>query len=183
MKIGIIIGSVRKGRKGEKVGAWVHKAAGERDSGVDYELIDLADFDVPVLDWEKVPGGAQKQYEDEKVKAWSAAIDACDGYIFVTPEYNHSVPGGLKNAVDWLGPEWTGKAAALVSYGAESGVRAVEHWRQILANFSMLVVRAQVSMSMFTEWDGDTFAPNERRPEELSTLFDQLEKAAARQQA
>lgn len=181
MKIGIIVGSVRTGRKGGKVAEWVHKAAQER--GADYTLIDLAEFDLPVLDWEKVPGGAKKQYEDEKVKAWSAAIDECDGYVFVTPEYNHSVPGGLKNAVDWLGPEWTGKALGLVSYGAESGVRAVEHWRQIMANFQMMVVRAQVSMSMFTEWDGDTFSPNERRPEELATLFDQLEKAVRRQQA
>lgn len=181
MKIGIIIGSVREGRKGAKVAEWVEKSAADRDA--DYTLIDLAEFDVPVLDWAKVPGAAKKQYEDEKVKAWSAAVDACDGYVFVTPEYNHSVPGGLKNAVDWLGPEWTGKALGLVSYGAESGVRAVEHWRQIMANFSMMVVRGQVSVSTFLEWDGDTFLPNERRPQELTTLFEQLEKAVRRQQA
>ena len=93
MKIGIIIGSVRKGRKGEKVAEWVLKSAQDRDA--DYEIVDLAEFDVPVLDWEKVPGAAKKQYEDEKVKAWSAAIDGYDAYVFVTPEYNHSVPGGL----------------------------------------------------------------------------------------
>lgn len=181
MKIGIIIGSVRNGRKGEKVAEWVEKAAADRDA--DYALIDLAAFDVPVLDWEKVPGGAKKQYENDQVKAWSAAIDECDGYVFVTPEYNHSVPGGLKNAVDWLGPEWTGKAVGLVSYGAEGGVRAVEHWRVIMANFQMVVVRAQVSMSTFLEWDGETFSPNERRPKELDTLFEQLEKAVQRQQS
>ncbi|WP_151524599.1 NADPH-dependent FMN reductase [Serinicoccus kebangsaanensis] len=184
MKIGIVIGSVRDGRKGESVAAWVQEqAAGRERDGetVELELIDLKSFDVPLLEWETIPGAAKKQYPHESVHAWSAAVDACDGFVLVTPEYNHSVPGALKNAVDWLYPEWQGKAAALVSYGAESGVRAVEHWRQILANFSMVVVRQQVSLSGFDEFDGAQVRPNDRRAGELETLLDQLEEAVARQ--
>ncbi len=183
MKIGIIIGSIREGRKGESVARWVHDQAQQRDGGTDYELIDLKTFGAPLLEWEKVPGGAKKQYPHESVHAWSAAIDACDGFVLVTPEYNHSVPGGLKNATDWLYPEWQGKAAGLVGYGSEGGVRAIEHWRLILANYSMVVVRQQVSLSTFDEFDRGEVAPNERRPEELGTLLDQVEEAAARQQS
>lgn len=182
MKIGIVKGSIREGSKGASVARWVLEQAEAREGDTTFELIDLATFDVPLLEWEKVPGSAKKKYPHESVLAWSAAIDDCDGFVLVTPEYNHSVPGGLKNAVDWLYPEWAGKAAALVSYGAESGVRAVEHWRQILANFSMMVVRQQVSMSTFAEFDGAQVRPNERRAEELGTLLDQLEEAVRRQQ-
>lgn len=183
MKIGIITGSVRDGRKGRSVTSWVHELASQRAGEVTYEVVDLKSFDVPVLEWEKVPGGAKRKYPHDSVLAWSAAIDACDGFVLVTPEYNHSVPGALKNAVDWLYPEWAGKAAALVSYGAESGVRAVEHWRQILANFSMVVVRQQVSMSTFDEFDDATVRPNDRRADELGTALDQLEEAVRRQSA
>ncbi|MFX0537934.1 NADPH-dependent FMN reductase [Ornithinimicrobium sp. Y1847] len=179
MQIGIILGSVRDGRVGEEVAQWVAQRAEGR--AATYELIDLKSFNLPVLTWETVPGAAKKQYEHDPVKEWSRAIDACDGYIFVTPEYNHSVPGAFKNAVDWLGPEWNAKTVGLVSYGAESGVRAVEHWRQIMANFSMMVVRPQVSMSTFLEWEDDAFSPNERRPKELDNLFEAVEKSIGQQ--
>ena len=183
MKIGIIIGSLREGRKGESVGRWVAEQAAARASDTEFEVIDLKTFGVPLLEWEKVPGGAKKQYPHESVLAWSAAIDACDGFVLVTPEYNHSVPGGFKNATDWLYPEWQGKAAGLVGYGSEGGVRAIEHWRLILANYSMVVVRQQVSLSTFAEFDGAQVTPNDRRPDELSTLLDQVEEAARRQQS
>ncbi len=173
MKIGIIIGSIRQGRVGEGVAHWVQAQAADRDA--DYELIDLKSFDVPLLTAQTLPGMANRQYESEQVTRWSQAIDGCDGYVFVTPEYNHGVPGAFKNAVDSLGPEWMGKAVGLVSYGADSGVRSVEQWRQIVANFQMVDVRQQVSMSLFAEFDKGQFAPEPRRAKELATLFDQLE--------
>lgn len=180
VKIGIILGSIREGRTGETVANWVVEQSRARD-GVDYELVDLKTFDVPLLTSATVPGAAQKKYDDERVQRWSAAIDSFDAFVFVTPEYNHGVPGGLKNAFDSLGPEWADKPVAFVSYGAEAGVRAVEQWRQVVANFRMYGVRQQVSLSSFLEFDDNgSVAPAERRTDEIAKLFDQLEEAASR---
>lgn len=173
MKIGIIIGSIREGRAGQSVAEWVKSVADQRPEA-SFELVDLASFDVPLLTSATVPGMANKQYDDERVARWSQAIDGFDGFIFVTPEYNHSIPGGFKNAVDSLGPEWQGKTVAFVSYGADNGVRAVEHWRSVVANFSMHDVRQQVSLSLFTELGQDGLTLEDRRAGELDTLLDQL---------
>lgn len=179
MKIGIILGSIREERTGKSVAEWVEQQARERQDAT-YELVDLKSFDIPLLTSATVPGAANKIYEDERVQRWSSAIDSYDAFVFVTPEYNHSVPGGLKNAFDSLGSEWANKPVAFVSYGAEGGVRAVEHWRQIVANFHMYGVRQQISLSLFTEFGPEGVQPAERRSEELATLFDQLEQATRR---
>ncbi len=180
MKIGIVVGSIRQGRAAASVAQWVADQAGGRSAA--YEIVDLQSFGVPLLTDATLPAMANRQYADAGVQRWSAAIDGCDGFVFVTPEYNHGVPGALKNAFDSLGPEWLGKSVAFVSYGAEAGVRAVEQWRQIVSNFSMVDVRAQVSLRRFEEFAQDgTVQPNERRNGELATLFDQLEAAVARQ--
>ncbi|MDX2356444.1 NAD(P)H-dependent oxidoreductase [Dietzia sp. PP-33] len=179
MKIGIILGSIREGRNGAAVADWVAAEAASREDAT-YDLIDLKSFDVPLLTSATVPGAANKQYDDERVTRWSEAVDACDAFIFVTPEYNHGVPGGLKNAFDSLGNEWADKPVAFVSYGADGGVRAVEQWRQIVANFRMFGVRQQVSLSLFTEFGSEGLQPAERRADEIATLFDQLEEATRR---
>ena len=179
MKIGIILGSIREERSGQSVAEWVAREAETRQDAT-YELIDLKSFDVPLLTSATVPGAANKQYDDERVQRWSSTIDSYDAFVFVTPEYNHSVPGGLKNAFDSLGSEWANKPVAFVSYGAEGGVRAVEHWRQIVANFHMYGVRQQISLSLFTEFGPQGVEPAERRADELATLFDQLEQATRR---
>ena len=175
MKIGIIIGSIRDGRFGEAVGQWVTEAARQRE-GFTYEVLDLREFNVPLLTSATVPGAADKQYDDENVTRWSRAVDACDGFVFITPEYNHGVPGAMKNAYDSLGSEWAGKAVAFVSYGAAEGVRAVESWRQIVGNFEMYDVRNQVSLSIFNDVDDNGFAPQERRAGELETLLNDVER-------
>ena len=181
MKIGIIIGSIREGRKGEAVAQWVNEAAGERnDDGTTYELIDLKSFNVPLLTSATVPGSANKQYDDENVTAWSKAIDACNAFIFVTPEYNHGVPGGFKNAVDSLGPEWVGKPVAFVGHGSVSGVRAIEQWRQILVNFSMPIARAELNFNGFTHWPDGVFTPEARQRDETNAMLDQLEELTDR---
>ena len=177
MKIGIIVGSIREGRKGEAVGQWVAEQAQGRDAT--YELLDLKSFDVPLLTSPTHPMQAKKSYDDERVQAWSDAVDACDGYVFVTPEYNHGVPGALKNAVDSLGSEWVGKAVSLVGYGSVGGVRAIENWRTVLANFSAVVTRAELNLSTFTDWADNEFKPSERRTKEIAELFTALEKAAS----
>lgn len=173
MKIGIVIGSIREGRKGELVGEWVQGAIAERE-GVEVAVLDLKEFGVPLLTSATVPGMANRHYDSAEVTRWSQAIDACDGFVFITPEYNHGIPGAFKNAVDSIGPEWTGKTVAFVAYGADGGVRAVEQWRQIIANFQMVGVRAQVSLSLFTEFNDQGLALQARRDGELATLLDQL---------
>lgn len=182
MKIGIVVGSIREGRFGESVAAWVKSVADARGDA-DYEIIDLKTFDVPLLTASVLPGMANKKYDSPQVTAWSQAIDACDAYVFVTPEYNHGVPGAFKNAFDSLGAEWMGKTVGFVGYGAEGGVRAVEQWRPIVANFSMVGVRQQLAISIFTEAGENGYQPSDRRKDELNVLLDQLlgmaEKVAA----
>lgn len=173
MRIGIVIGSIREGRKGAAVGEWVLSHAAERGDAA-YELIDLKSFNVPLLTDAVVPGAANRQYSSPEVRAWGAALDACDGFVFVTPEYNHGVPGAFKNAVDSIYPELVGKAVAFVGYGADAGVRAVEAWRPVVANFQMVGVRAQVSLSAFHDWSGEDFTPGDRRAGEVRGMLDQL---------
>lgn len=178
MNIGIIIGSVRDDRKGDDVGSWVHKQARARDTEATYELIDLRQFDLPVLTSATVPGAAKRQYDDERVTRWGTVIDGCDAFIFVTPEYNHGIPGGFKNAFDVIYPEWVKKAVAFVSYGAASGFRVVEAWRGVVGNADMYDIRAQVAFSTFVDFDGEEFTPAERHPGELDDLMESLEAAA-----
>lgn len=175
MKIGIVVGSIREGRKGIAVGEWILQQAGNRGD-VEYILVDLKSFDVPLLTSSTHPARANRQYESENVRRWGAAIDACDGFIFVTAEYNHGVPGAFKNAVDSIAPELTGKAVAFVSYGSIEGVRAVEQWRQILANFQMVDIREHTSFSTFADFAEDgSFTPSDRKSESIQRTFDQLE--------
>ena len=173
--IGVFLGSVRSGRIGEQVGSWVMDAAAEHDA--DYRLLDLAEFDVPHLIAEVVPGAANKQYDDPAVTAWSKAVDTCDGFVFVTPEYNHSIPGTMKNAFDSLFGEWAGKPVAFVGYGADGGVRAVEHWRQIVANLSMTDIRNQVVLNIFGEDVNDgELSPREHKQAALTRALSDLEE-------
>ena len=175
MKIAIILGSTRPGRFGAQVSDWILEQVAGRDDA-EYELVDLADYDLDLLNEPTVPGAAKRQYDNPKTRRWSTKIDEFDGYVFVTPEYNHGVPAALKNAFDVLYPEWVHKGAALVSYGVDGGVRAVEHWRTILANPQMHVVRGQVSFNTMieVEQDGAVFAPAERRAKELGNVLRQL---------
>lgn len=177
MKIGIVLGSVREGRKGKSVADWVMSIANER-TDAHYELIDVAQFNLPVLTDEQHPASRGGKYDNQNVQRWGDTIASCDGFVFVTAEYNHSVPGGFKNAVDHLAPEFLHKPIGFVSYGSVGGIRAVEHWRTIVANFSMLDVRAQVALNLFTEFDDEGITPNERRAVELGDVFDAVVQLA-----
>ena len=180
MKIGVVLGSIRQGRFGAQVAEWTMENLPAVD-GVEVELLDLKSFNVPLLTVPTVPGAAQRKYSSDEVRAWSAAIDSCDGFLFVTAEYNHSIPGAFKNALDSLGPEWWGKAVGFISYGADGGIRAVEHWRTVVANMGMTDVRAQLPIYMFNEKAEDgTFTPNSRRAAELSGLYEQVLDATRR---
>ena len=183
MKIGIILGSIRSERAGEAVANFVSETATTREGSASYELVDLASFDVPLLTSSVHPMVANKQHDDANVQRWSDAIDAFDGFVFVTAEYNHGVPGGFKNAVDLLGPEWVGKPVAFVGYGSVGGVRAIEQWRQIVANFSMPVVRTEQNFNLFTHWVDGTFSPEPRHSDEVNAMLDDLEKLVQTHQA
>jgi len=161
-------------------GRWPTGCSASRPTAREYRLIDLIAFDLPVFSDAALPAKMGKKYADERVQRFSDELDACDGYVFITAEYNHGIPGAFKNAIDHVGPELFGKPLAFVSYGAASGVRAVEQWRQVAANFNMFDIRNQVSMSTFTEFDGETVAPSERRTGELGQLFDTLVPIAAK---
>lgn len=171
LRIGIIVGSTRPGRKGLAVAEWVK--ANARVDGVKFELVDLADFNLPVLD-EALPAG-MGQYQHEHTKVWASKIDEFDGYIFVLAEYNHSIPGALKNAIDFISAEWHNKSAGIVSYGSMGGVRANEHLRQVLAELEIADVRQNVMLSLFTDWENfTTFAPAELHLAELAKQVDQV---------
>ena len=146
IKIAIILGSTRPGRKGEAVARWVYEIAKKRIDA-EFEFVDIKDFNLPLLD---EPGIiSQGQYTKEHTKTWSAKIDSFDAFIFVTAEYNHGIPGALKNAIDFLYREWNNKAAGFVSYGGTGGVRSVEHLRLVMAELQIADVRAQVTLSLF----------------------------------
>jgi NAD(P)H-dependent FMN reductase len=176
LKIAVIVGSTRPGRKGRTVADWVIDQAKGRDAS--YEIVDLVDYPLPIFDEANHP--ALGQYEQEHTKAWSKAIASYDGYIFVTPEYNHSTSAALKNALDYLQREWHNKAAALVGYGAVGGTRAVEHLRAVLSVLQIAHVGQALAFSLFTDFENfTTFKPAESQAAYAKTLFDQLEAWAA----
>lgn len=172
----MIIGSIRDQRATAAVAEFVFEQVAARAGSASYELVDLADFDLPLLTSSVHPMAAKKQYEDPRVQAWSDRIDVFDGYIFVTPEYNHGVPGAFKNAVDSLGAEWMRKPVAFVGHGSVGGVRSIEQWRQILANFSMPTVRAELNFMTALHWHDGRFSPEAHHVTGLATLCDQLEQ-------
>ncbi|MBW7955386.1 NAD(P)H-dependent oxidoreductase [Patescibacteria group bacterium] len=135
VKIKIIVGSVRPNRFGIQPAAWMNELA-QKHKEAQFELIDLKDVNLPFLD-EPVPP-AMDQYQNEHTKKWSKVIDESDGFIFITPEYNHSFPASLKNAIDFLAREWGYKPVSFVSYGAQTGgSRAIEQLRQVVAHLRM----------------------------------------------
>ncbi|MFC6022281.1 NADPH-dependent FMN reductase [Plantactinospora solaniradicis] len=170
-RIGIILGSTRPGRNGEQVARWVHEVASQRDDA-DYELIDLLDYKLPHLDEAMPP--SMGQYSQPHTLEWAAKIASFDGFVIVTPEYNHSTSGALKNAIDFLYGEWNNKAVGFVSYGSVGGARAVEHLRLIAGELQMADVRSQVALSLYTDFENfSVFKPNDFHREALTTTLDQ----------
>jgi NAD(P)H-dependent FMN reductase len=171
-RIGIILGSTRPNRNGEQVAKWVYETAALR-SDADFELVDLRDYPLPHLD-EPLPP-SMGQYQNDHTKQWSDKIASFDGFVIVTPEYNHSTSGVLKNAIDYLYAEWNNKAVGFVSYGAVGGARAAEQLRLISGELQMADVRQQAALSLLTDFENySVFKPTAYHVAALNTLLDQV---------
>ena len=171
-RIGIILGSTRPNRNGEQVANWVLDHATRRDDA-EFELIDLRDYPLPHLDEPMPP--SMGQYQQEHTKQWATKIASFDGFVIVTPEYNHGTSGVLKNAIDYLYAEWNNKAVGFVSYGGVGGARAAEHLRLVAGELQMADVRQQVALSLITEFENfSVFKPGDYNLDALNVLLDQV---------
>jgi NAD(P)H-dependent FMN reductase len=172
LQIGIILCSTRPGRRGDQIAAWVLETA-IRHGAAHYELIDLADHELGNLDEGGNPN--MQQYAHAHTRAWSKLIDSFDGFVFVVPEYNHSFPGALKNALDYVYREWNNKAAGIVSYGGwAAGVRAAEALRLVLAELQIANVRAQPAVPMLPTPASGSFVPTDGLTASIGDMLDQL---------
>jgi NAD(P)H-dependent FMN reductase len=150
--ISVIVGSTREGRFAEKPGKWIFEQLKGR-VGVDARLLDLRDFPMPFFDQQAPPATpGRAAYEHAVVQRWTRAIGESDGFVFVAPEYNHGPSAVLKNAIDWVYPEWNRKAAAFVSYGGSGGARSVEQLRTNLIELQVAPVRSSTHIPAATLW-------------------------------
>lgn len=164
LKIGIILGSTRPTRVSPQVGEWIKTIADKRGDA-EYEIVDIKAFNLPFLG----EGG------EEQIKAWSEKIASLDGFVFVVAEYNHSITGALKNALDLLREEWNNKAAGIVSYGSTGGARAAEHLRGILGELQVADVRVHPTLSLFLDFENySIFKPQPIHEGNINAMLDQV---------
>ncbi|MBS4193180.1 NAD(P)H-dependent oxidoreductase [Bacillus sp. FJAT-49705] len=166
LNIGIILGSTRQGRVSTQVGKWVKKIAQQHEDA-NYEILDIADYNLPFFGT-----GTGKE---QKVIAWKTKLSSMDGFVFIVQEYNHSITGALKNALDSAYEEWNNKAAGIVSYGSTGGARAAEHLRGILGELSVAAVRAHPTLSIFTDFTkSKVFQPADFHIDYVAEMLDQI---------
>ena len=169
LKIAIVQGSVREGRNGDAVAKWMYDFATKRNDA-EYEIVDLANYNLPFLGAANGPADAEAQ-----VKAWSEKMASFDGYVFVTPEYNHAIGGALKNALDFLNPELNNKAAGFVGYGSLGGTRAHENLRLILGELQVADVRTAVTFSLMSDFENmSVFKPADYHAGNANAMLDQV---------
>ena len=177
LQIALIVGSTREHRLADRVAKWVAEAAQEMKEW-SVTILDLKEFDLPVYHDETLPAAMHGSYSNEHVAKWSKAIHGADAFIFLTPEYNHSVPAALKNALDWLYPEWADKPAGLIGYSSSpiGAARAIEHLRNILATLAVPTVKTGLTIGraqdVITE---DGLCHDETLQKVLHTEFEQLD--------
>jgi NAD(P)H-dependent FMN reductase len=176
--ISVIVGSTRQGRFSEKPAQWIFQQLKNR-GGVDTQLLDLRDFPMPFFDQPAPPAmPGRPPYENEVVKKWTAEIARSDGFIFVTPEYNYGPSAVLKNALDWVYPEWNHKAVAFVSYGSAMGARGIQQLRLTAIELQLAPVRSSVHIPVATLWahfqGGDVDAGLAELEAAAKTMIDDL---------
>ena len=166
LNIGIILGSTREGRLSPQVGEWV-KALADKRGDANYEIVDIAEFKLPFL--------GTTDGTEPGIAAWNEKLASLDGFVFIVQEYNHSITGALKNALDFAREGWNNKAAGIVSYGSVGGARAAEHLRGILGELAVADVRTHPALSLFTDFEnGQTFKPAEMHEETVGQMLDQV---------
>ncbi|MEK7519411.1 MAG: NAD(P)H-dependent oxidoreductase [Patescibacteria group bacterium] len=143
LSIKVIVGSTREGRFGDKAAFWIAEEI-KKQEGVVVETLDLRDYDMPFFNEPVSPSFKQEPYKNEAVARFTQKIEEGDAFLIVTPEYNHGTSGVLKNALDWVYPEWNNKPVAFVSYGGVGGARAVEHLRLNVIELQMAPIREAV---------------------------------------
>lgn len=172
--ISVIVGSVRQGRLAEKPAHWILDQLKKRD-GIDARLLDLADYPMPFFDAPIPPAmPGRPAYENDVVKRWTQAIAASDGFVIVAPEYNHGPTAVLKNAIDWVYPEWNRKAIAFVGHGSIGGARAIEQLRQIAIEIQLAPIRSAIHIpaaALYAHFQGQDVAPHLA---ELDNTADQM---------
>ncbi len=170
----VILGSTRPGRNGAPIAEWV-TAAARAHGGFDVELVDLAEVALPLLDEPNHP--RLGNYVHQHTKDWSATVSRGDAFVFVIPEYNHSVNAATKNALDYLHTEWADKAVGIVSYGGVSGgTRAMTALKPVLSALRMVPVTEAVNIPFFTQFidDDDVFHPNEVTAGAATAMLDEI---------
>jgi NAD(P)H-dependent FMN reductase len=166
LKIGIILGSTRQGRVSPQVGEWVKGIADQR-ADADYEIVDIADYNLPFL--------GTTDGTEPGIAAWNEKLASLDGFVFVVQEYNHSITGALKNAIDFAREAWYNKAAGIVSYGSTGGARAAEHLRGILGEVKVADVRTHPTLSLFTDFEnGSVFKPQDLHQTNMTAMLDEV---------
>jgi NAD(P)H-dependent FMN reductase len=149
VRIGVILSSVREGRRGEAFARWIQELLVARED-VDVELLDLLEWPLPAYRHPTPPNAAEKLFAPESLEGrWRDRVAALEGFVIVTPEYNHTFPGALKNALDAIYAPWNLKPVAFVSYGGfAAGARAVEHLRLVAVELRMVPVRDEVNVRL-----------------------------------
>ncbi|NWQ39587.1 NAD(P)H-dependent oxidoreductase [Bacillus sp. EB106-08-02-XG196] len=166
LKIGIILGSTRQGRVSPQVGEWVKGIADQRGDA-DYEIVDISDYNLPFL--------GTTDGSEPGIAAWNQKLASLDGFVFVVQEYNHSITGALKNAIDFAREAWYNKAAGIVSYGSTGGARAAEHLRGILGEVKVADVRTHPTLSLFTDFEnGSVFKPQDLHQTNMTAMLDEV---------
>jgi NAD(P)H-dependent FMN reductase len=166
LKIGIILGSTRQGRVSPQVGEWVKSIADGRGDA-EYEIVDIAEY--------KLPFFGEGTGQEPGLAAWNTKLEGLDGFVFVVQEYNHSITGALKNALDSAREPWNNKAAGIVSYGSTGGARAAEHLRGILGELLVADVRVHPTFSLFTDFENfSVFKPADLHKDNVNAMLDQV---------
>jgi len=178
MNIKIILGSVRTQSAGRAVANWVLEEVSKKQEEMNFELIDLKKVDLPFLD-EPVPPMMAEEFHHESTKAWSKIISESDGFIIVTPEYNHGYSPALKNALDHLYHQWKNKPVGFVGYGGTGANFAIEQLKQVTEFLGMINVEASVGIHQIWEaFDQEGKLKQELIKGDLSTLLQEMKAAA-----
>lgn len=172
MKIAVVLGSTREGRKSPLVGQAILEQGKQYDD-IEFELIDIKDYDLPVFRKNfAYYDGSEEEYD--RLNALHQKLEEADGYIFVVQEYNHGISSSLKMVFEYYYTEFNNKAAGLVSYGLDGGVRATEQVRLIAAELRMPTVRTHVTMNLFTEFTDNKFTPQPFNTKRLHTQIQDI---------